>query len=381
MNVPQHFNGAAMAMMSADNINSLSVPEKGKRGNLNEKTDVRAASNQTKYWNVCYFLCAIIFLGSVIAALGFVVSGVKISPDTTVFSQGNDTVIVTEVNDRLQLKTNTISECPTENERPHTNQLYLVEANDLVIRKRSEHVYFSTFNRSNPDCNSNLFFDSNIDILYMLSNSTIQFEICASADEYSNLPNEGTLLIFATNDDYEERMGDDDCTVRSKAALARSFNIGDPGQFECTTVSYVSTVHGYHYVVAKTSANVRFYYQYSYKQLYLNPNDFSDFVCSFNSAGTRSSCENIAISPSPSYLVVYTKLNVEDSGQSTHICFRSQWAVKLITICSVLGSLSLVLVLLSISLFYYCLRRKNCIGHVRKKMLRSSDSSLSSHND
>ncbi len=279
------------------------------------------------------------------------------------YARGGDTIIVTMVDDPLNLTHSYISECPTTVDFPHTSQLYLVKENSIVYRQRLDELNFTIFNRSSADCDSNLLFSSDhSNILYMLVNSTIQFKICLSADSYHQRPEEGTLLIYDNNDAFEQRVSDNECPLNSRAALVHNLNIGNPEQFKCTSVTYRATINGYHYVVAKTPANVLFHYQYSYKQLYLDPDDFNNLVCTFSSAGSTE-CDHINVSQ-PAYLIVYIEPNVEDNGVSTHICLESRWTKKLIALIACLALFSFVALLFIIIVVLSC-----CANQYRKNRI------------
>ena len=275
-----------------------------------------------------------------------------------VYATEEQTVIVAQISDPLKLSDSSIHECPSPDDFPHTNQLYIIPTHQLQPERRHVSKNFPDVqNQTNPYCLLN-FLD---DHLYLLKDSMIDFRICLTADTDPVRP--GTLLIFDSNAAYSNFVSNKNCRSREGVVSTHNLNIGSYGQYLCTNITYTSEANGYHYIVADTPGNIKFYYRYSYFQYYLNPDDFSQPPSCVFSHDSDNQCNLGGISKSPVYLVVFVEKSEFDNSPSTHVCLTSSgWSIRTMLLVLLFG-LGCVCVF-GLSVFCICfLCIRHCCNH------------------
>ncbi len=275
-----------------------------------------------------------------------------------IFATKETVVIVTEFSDSLDLSTSSVHECPTKDDFPHTNELFIIPKDQLRHSFRNCSEKHGPLNQTDSQCTLNLLSDH----FYLLSGSTINFSICLTSLEEDDAPS-GTLVLFDNNEAFSKYRQNGDCDNIKDARFHHNIFIGNNGHFTCTNIAYTSTNHGYHYIIANTPGNIKFYYEYSYMQYFLNREDFPDSPkCSFNANGDNY-CNLGGVSKTPVILAVYVEEDDLANSYTTHVCLTTAWNTVLIGVlvglCVVCIGCCCPALFLSV---YLCRQCRRCLG-------------------
>ena len=299
---------------------------------------------------VCMGLVILLALTGGVSAWLITYGFINITPSEPVYATEGETIIVSKLSDSLSLTWNSIGECLSSGDSSLSNKVYTVQG-ELVYHARMASINFTeVFNLTAPNCTNKLLPYP----LYMLNGSSIDLEICLSASKEPEM--HGTLLIFSDNKAYRDFILNNDCENTNGASLVHNLSIGQPGHFECSSISYSAKTNGHVYVISATPENVHYYFRYNYTQFYLDPNDLKNwYECTFSPEGNNY-CP-IGFITHPLYLIASVESNTLLSSSSTHLCLNRNWSIGLIALVVSLGIFAIVLsVITSLCLCKLCER-------------------------
>ena len=265
-------------------------------------------------------MCCLTILGLAAVSMGIGFAAYDCMLETLpAFATGGETIVVSEINDRLPFISYSISECLGTGNEAHFSQVYTHEK-QLLPHRRSIHNSVDVFNQIGPDCTFNVLPSS----LYMLKDSYFDLEICLSAD--SGPEKHANLLIFNNHNAYDHFTTDNDCQQTNGADFVHNLNFGEPGDFICTNISYKMDVNGHLYTILSTPpGNIQFFYQYDYVQYYLDPEDLDKVECNIISTGNND-CSLGVFSHIPVYVIVHVNRNTIQNSVSTQLCLGRRWS-------------------------------------------------------
>ena len=295
---------------------------------------------------VCMGLMILLALTGSVSAWLVTYGFINTTSSEPVYATDGETIIVSKLSDSLSLTWNSIGECLSPGDSSFSNKVYTVQG-ELVYHARMASINFTeVFNLTAPNCTNKLLPYP----LYMLNGSSVNLEICLSASKEPEM--HGTLLIFSDNKAYRDFILSNDCENTNGASLVYSLSIGQPGHFECSSISYSAKTNGHVYVISATPQNVHYYYRYNYTQFYLDPNDLKNWYECMFSPGGNNYCV-IGFITHPLYLIANVESNTSLSSSSTHLCLNRNWSIGLIALVVSLGIFAVVLLSVITSLCLY----------------------------
>ena len=332
---------------------------------------IQITTSSVPYCKILFsFLMVLLILGFSVSLTFFILFKRVHVPTVTKLGLEGDTLVASDFNS-FGLASVTITECPEAGDDPHSLKAALVKESDIIKYTIN---YTGTIN-SSAACRVSLFEDE-----YFLQGSSMAVNICLSSPLESSRSVPVFAFVFDSSEDNQKFLLNETDGIHS-SLYSKVLQVGTTSKPICTWVNYSVASPAYYYFALGEYAlgNLAYSADLYLHETYLN---FSDYEASEQYCSSVSEMQPCILKLRESLkrkeyiLVTYICSRPQWFSPSTHACAKFEKNFYLVVIVpATLGTVSLSLVALVVSVVLYKCVKKRVLHESREYMLLRSTAS------